>query len=500
MSNAYAQLQNRLGEVDDLNRAGALLAWDQETYMPRGGITARADQLATLSRVAYMLFINDDTRRMIDAAATETAHLPYESDAASLVRVAHRDFEQTAKLPVEFVTEFTRLTAQARVSWAEARHQNQFALFQPDLEQIVTMVRQQADYLGYRDHPYDALLDLYEPDMRAAQVRTLFTELRTGLHPLVELVKANPHAVDDSLLHLDYDPATQLKLSEQILRTIGFDFACGRQDLAIHPFCTAFGPSDVRLTTRVAANELQQGLYGSLHEMGHGLYEQGFPATLARTSLANGASLGFHESQSRMWENLVGRSRDFVHYFFPLIRDTFPAQLAHANEEAFFRAVNRAKPSFIRVEADELTYNLHILLRFELELWLVDGTLKVADLPAAWSEQMQALLGVTPPTHAQGVLQDVHWSGGMIGYFPTYTLGNVIAAQLFNRAKLDIPDLESQFAVGQFGGLLGWMRTNLHVHGRKFTPVELLQRITGGGLDAKPYLTYLRDKCNALYA
>jgi carboxypeptidase Taq len=499
MTDALAQLRTRLSEISDLNNTLALLNWDQQTYMPHGAVGARSEQLSTLSRLAHELFCADETGRLLDAAAPLAEQLPYDSDEAALVRVARRDYERERKLPADFVAELSRVRSVGRAVWAEARQKSDFALFQPHLEKIVELVRRQADYLGYAEHPYDALLDLYEPDMRTSEVRALFAELREGLAPLVRTVAARPDAVDSSLLEQDYDEQTQIKVGEQIIATIGFDFERGRQDFSAHPFCTSFAATDVRITTRVARNQLGQALFGTLHEMGHALYEQGTGPTLARTPLARGASLGMHESQSRMWENLVGRGRAFWRHFLPLLQQTFPAQLGGVDVAQFYRAINRSQPSLIRVEADELTYNLHIMLRFELELALLEGALSVAALPAAWNEGMQQYLGLTPPNDALGVLQDVHWSGGMIGYFPTYTVGNVISAQLFEQARAELGDLDAQFAAGEFGALLGWLRRNLHTHGRKFTPRELLERIVGGRVQAGPYLAYLRGKFGELY-
>ncbi|HEX9373854.1 MAG TPA: carboxypeptidase M32 [Roseiflexaceae bacterium] len=500
MTDALTRLKARLGDVADLSKAAALLSWDQQTYMPRGGVGARAEQLATLSRLAHELFCDAETGRLLDAATPAAERLPYDSDDASLVRVARRDYERERRLPADFVAELSRASSTARAAWAEARQRSDFALFQPHLERIVALVRRQAEHLGYADHPYDALLDLYEPDLRTAEVRALFAELRAGLAPLVRAVAARPDAVDDALLQRGYDEAAQIRAGERIIGAIGFDFERGRQDFSAHPFCTSFAATDVRITTRVSRDQLNEALFGTLHEMGHALYEQGTSPALARTPLARGASLGMHESQSRMWENLVGRGRAFWRHFLPLLQETFPDQLGGVDVEQFYRAINRSQPSLIRVEADELTYNLHVMLRFELELALLEGALAVADLPGAWNELMQQYLGLTPPSDALGVLQDVHWSGGLIGYFPTYTLGNVISAQLYERARAELPDLDAQFAAGEFGGLLGWLHRNLHVHGRKFTPSELLQRIAGGGVQAGPYLAYLRGKFGELYS
>jgi carboxypeptidase Taq len=499
MTDIFTTLRTRLAEIHDLGKATALLSWDQQTYMPRGAVGARAEQLATLSRISHALFTDDETGRLLDAAAAEVERLPSDSDEASLVRVAQRDYERSRKLPSDFVAELSRASTTARGAWQEARQKSDYALFQPHLEAIVALVRRQAEYLGYADHPYDALLDLYEPEMKTADVRRLFAELRDGLAPLVKAVAARPDAVDDSILRRGYDETTQIKAGERIIGAIGFDFEYGRQDFSAHPFCTSFAPTDVRITTRVSRDQLNEALFGTLHEMGHALYEQGVSPSLARTLLARGASLGMHESQSRMWENLVGRGRAFWKHFLPLLQETFPAQLGEVDVEQFYQAINRSQPSLIRVEADELTYNLHVMLRFELELALLEGKLSVSELPGAWNELMEQYLGLTPPNDALGVLQDVHWSGGMIGYFPTYTLGNVISAQLFEKARAELGDLDAQFAAGEFGTLLGWLRQNLHTHGRKFTPIELLQRIVGGGIQAGPYLGYLRAKFGELY-
>ncbi|NJN17332.1 MAG: carboxypeptidase M32 [Oscillochloris sp.] len=498
MSDPAMQLRERLATVSDLGAAAALLSWDQQTYMPPGGAGARAEQLATLSRMSHEVFTADATGALIEAASDAVSGLPTDSDDAALLRVARRDFERLRKLPSAFVADFTRTRAQARQDWIEARKQADFGRFLPVLTKIIALTRQQAEYLGYSEHPYDALLDAYEPELRTAEVRTLFAELRDGLRPLIAAAQANAGAVNDEPLHRGYDEQVQLQVSEQIIAELGYDFNRGRQDLAPHPFCINFAPTDVRITTRVTRNELNMCLFGSLHEMGHALYEQGVPVQFARTPLARGASLGIHESQSRMWENLVGRSRPFWRRFLPTLQARFP-QLNDVDSEGFYRAVNRAQPSLIRVEADELTYNAHIMVRFELELALLEGALDPVDLPAAWNAKMQAYLGLTPPDDAVGVLQDIHWSGGMIGYFPTYTLGNVISAQLYGAAQQQQAGLSDELAGGEYGGLLHWLRANLHAHGRKFTPRELLQRITGGDLDAKPYLAYLGAKFGELY-
>jgi carboxypeptidase Taq len=496
---AITELRQRLATVADLSSAAGLLTWDQHTYMPRGAVQARSEQLATLSRLAHEWFTAEETGALIEQAAAETATHDPASDEASLVRVTRRDYDRERKLPTDFVAELSRVRSQAQSAWVEARERSDFAHFKPHLAQIIDLVRRKTEYLGYSEHPYDALLDIYEPEMRTAEVRDLFARLRDGLRPLVQAVGANPDAVDDTILQHEYDPDAQLKASEQFIAALGYDFNHGRQDLTAHPFCISFAPTDVRITTRVDPNQLNMCLFGTLHEMGHALYEQGVAENLARTPLARGASLGIHESQSRLWENLVGRSRSFWQRFLPQLREHFPQQLAGADPEQFYRAVNRAQPSLIRVEADELTYNLHIMLRFELELALIEGTLDLDALPEAWNSRMEEYIGLTPPNDALGVLQDIHWSGAMLGYFPTYTIGNVLSAQLYAAAQRERPELAQQLAAAEYDELHDWLRTTIHRHGRKFVPRELIERSCGGPLDPEPYLNYLRTKFGELY-
>jgi carboxypeptidase Taq len=356
-----------------------------------------------------------------------------------------------------------------------------------------------AEVLGYEDRIYDPLLDQYEPEMKTAQVSAIFDNLKGELLPLVKAISESARAVDDSIIRQPYDERKQWDFGLEIIKDFGFDFTRGRQDKSVHPFTTSFSINDVRLTTRVDPNYLPTALFGTLHECGHGLYEQGVSPSLERTSLDDGASLGVHESQSRLWENLVGRSREFWSHYFPRFQAFFPDQLTGVDVETFYRAVNRVEPSFIRVEADEVTYNLHILLRFELENEMLEGKVKIAELPEAWNAKMQGYLGVIPPNAALGVLQDVHWSGGMLGYFPTYSLGNLISVQFFDKAKADIPSLPDQIAAGKFDQLLSWLRENVHRHGRKYTPAEMVKRVTGNELTAANYVAYIKSKFSDIY-
>jgi len=495
----FQQLKTRLGEIQDLRNAAALLGWDQQTYMPHRGSAARAEQLATLNRLAHEMFTADALGQMLADLQAWAAGLPYDSDEASLVRVTKRDYDKARRVPPDLVAEFARVTTLAHAAWVEARSKADFTIFAPHLEKIVALNVRLAQALGYQDRLYDALLDRFEPEMKTRQVEATFATLKAGLIPLVEAIASRADRVNDAILHQPGDEAAQWQVTLDALKAIGYDFEAGRQDKSPHPFTTSFSINDVRLTNRFDPNYFPASLFGALHEGGHGLYEQGFGLSLERTPLANGASLGFHESQSRLWENLVGRSREFCHYFLPRLQAAFPHALAGVDVEHFYRAINRVRPSFIRVEADEVTYNLHIIIRFELENDLLEGKLRVADLPAAWNARMQSYLGITPPDDALGCLQDIHWSGGDMGYFPTYTLGNIIAVQLFEQAQTTIKDLPAQIAAGQFAPLLAWMRENVHRHGSKFTPDELLRRITGRSLDPQPYLRYLNVKYGEIY-
>jgi len=498
---ALEQLQGHLAEVKALGEAAAVLGWDQQTYMPPGGAGARAAQLTALAGVIHRKATGDETARLLDAAERAGASPDVDSDEAAYLRMARRDFDQATKIPTALVAETARVTALAFEQWAQARADSDWGRFAPWLEQILDLTRQAADHLGHGGERYDALLDQYEPGMTTADARAMFEALKPDLVALVRAVAARgPGAVDDSVLHRDFDEEKQRQFGEKVVKALGYDWSRGRQDRALHPFCTSFGRDDVRITTRFDRNFLPSALFGSIHEAGHALYEQGVAERYAGNILADGASLGFHESQSRLWENLVGRSRAFWRRFYPDLQALFPESLGAVEEGAFYQAVNKVEPSLIRVEADEVTYNLHILLRFEIEQALLSGELSVADAPAAWNAKMQDYFGLTPPDDARGILQDVHWSGGSVGYFPTYSVGNLLSVQLYDKANADLGgEIEGQIAAGDFAPLLGWLRENVHQYGRKYLPEELVQRIVGGPLDAAPYLKYLQTKFGAVY-
>jgi carboxypeptidase Taq len=497
--NKFETLRDRLAEIHDFQTAAAVLGWDQQTYMPPGGTETRAMQLTTLAKTIHQRFTSDEIGQLLEDLETELKDLEYDSFEASLVRVTRREYGRQRKLPPKLVAEMAKARSLGHAAWEKARAVSDFGMFQPHLETIVDLVIQQAEALGYQDRRYDALLDRYEPGMKTAQVEVLFDEMKAGLVPMVQAIAERKGAVDDSILTQDFDEARQWDLGLEIIKRIGFDLERGRQDRAAHPFTSGFSPGDVRLTTRVFRNQFKPALFATIHEMGHGTYEQGYDRSLDRTPLSNAASLGVHESQSRMWENVVGRSRGFWAFWLPRLKEYFPAQLEGVNLETFYRAINRVEPSLIRVEADEVTYNLHIFLRFEIENRMLDGKVKIADLPELWNAKMEEYLGVRPPNDASGVLQDVHWSGGMIGYFPTYSLGNLLSALFYNQAVSDVPTIPAQIEQGEYAALLNWMRANIHVHGAKYTPAELVERITGKPIRTEPFLAYIRQKYARIY-
>ncbi len=490
---AYAARTIRLGQ------AGSVLGWDQQTYMPPGAAASRAEQLATLSDFLHDLSTGAEARRLLEAAEAEVAAEDPEGDAARMVKVARRDFDQATKLPKELVIEMARQHSLGQEVWVEARRTSDFATFAPTLEKMLDLTRQQAEHLGYKEHIYDALIDLYEPGMTQREVASIFADMKPGLVSLTREIAGSSRPVDDALLHGEFPVEKQKEITLRIVGAIGYDLTRGRQDIAAHPFCTNFSRDDVRITTRFDPRFLNQAVYASMHEAGHAMYEQNQRADLEATPLSGGTSLGVHESQSRLWENLVGRSRAFSDYLLPQLSEAFPGALVGRNVDEFYRAINRVTPSFIRVEADEVTYNLHILLRFELECELLTGALAVRDLPAAWNARMEEYFGITPPDNAHGVLQDVHWSAGLIGYFPTYTLGNLLSVQLWTSAEKSLGDIYAQIQAGEFAPLLGWLRENVHQLGRKYMPRELVLRVTGEPLTAVYYERYLRAKYADIY-
>jgi carboxypeptidase Taq len=489
-------LKDRLATISDVNAAGATLNWDQQTYMPEGGVAGRAEQLATLSRLAHEMLVSEATGsllRNLDEPETD-------SEDFALVRLTRREYERATRLPAELVAELSRASALAQPAWERARARSDWASFAPHLEKIVRLQRETAEHLGYEDHPYDALLDLYEPGSTKARLQEMFEELKTELVPMIREISALPHEDRSRPLNGEFDEAKQEEFGRRVISAYGYDWRRGRLDRVVHPFCAPLGgPSDVRITTRFDPGWLSPALFAILHEAGHAMYEQGVDPTYSRSPLSGGTSMGVHESQSRLWENLVGRSRTFWSFYYPKLQETFPEALGEIDPETFYLAVNEVKLSEIRVEADELTYNLHILLRFELEVALIEDGLPIPELPAAWDAKMEEYLGITPENQAQGVLQDVHWAAGLVGYFPTYTIGNVLSAQFFEQATKAHPEIPEMMSRGEFGALLGWLRENVYRHGKRYDPDELVERTTGRPLDTMPYLRYLKSKFGELY-
>lgn len=480
-----------MADVNAVGAAISMMDWDQQTYMPRGGAEARSAHLESLSRMRHELFTSDETQKALEQSASEAS-----GDDEALVRVIKRDMELATKLPAELVGRKSKLAAIAHEEWVAARSKNDFPGFVSTLEQMFDIAKEEAECIGYTDHIYDALTDQYEEGATAADWKLMYESIKG---PQVELVKAIQEAgpIDDSRLYGEWDKAKQSEFTEKIVTAIGFDFNRGRQDTAPHPFCTGWSIGDIRLTTRYKPY-IGSAIFGSMHEAGHGMYEQGSPKAWDLTALAGGVSLGFHESQSRTWENIVGRSREFWSRFLPDLQALFPA-LGDMNVEQFYRSINKVEPSLIRVEADELTYNLHTLVRFEIECDVLTGALNVKDMPEAWNSKYEQYLGVRPTTDSEGCLQDVHWSQGSIGYFPTYSMGNILSYQIWNAMERDVKDPSTLIAKGQFEPILGWLQDKIYSKGRKYAPKDLIVQATGEPMNAKYYLDGLSAKYKEIY-
>jgi carboxypeptidase Taq len=494
MSDALTELRERLAEIADLNAAGGLLGWDQQTMMPERAAPLRAEQLGTLGKLLHERFTDDAIGRLLDDATPE----PGSTDEA-LVRVTRRDWEKARRVPSELAAEIARAGALGHQAWVDARERSDFAAFLPFLRRNVELKLRYVECFDGYDDPYDILLDDYEEGITSAEVDALFTELRAGLVPLIAAIAERADAVDASPLHGDFPVEGQHALVRRVVERLGWAADGWRLDEAAHPFATSFGPGDVRLTTRYDPAYVGAALYGAIHELGHGLYESQVDPTLARTPLGEGVSLGVHESQSRLWENVVARGRPFAGWLHAQLTEIFPQQFGAVSQDAFYRAVNKVEPSLIRVEADEATYGLHIILRFELERAMIAGTVRLEELPEEWNARMKRYLGVDVPNDAAGVLQDVHWSGGDIGYFATYALGNLIAAQLWQRAREDLPQLAEQLAVGDGSSLRRWLASHVHRFGRIHPPRELVVRATGGPIAVQPFLDYVNAKLRPIY-
>lgn len=495
-------LTAHLVQIARLHSAAAVLSWDQETYMPRGGAAARADTLAMLQGTAHDRFVSSATEdllvRWMDLETGTIFDPDPEPAARALLREMYRDYRRAKRLPTAFVSLLEKTCALAQDAWLDARDTGRFARFLPSLEQIVTLKREEASLLGFVDSPYDALVDAFEPDMTTKRLTTVFADLAVRLSSLLRRVEESP-VRPERLPSGPYDAQQQIRFSRLVLEAMGYDFSRGRLDQSAHPFTTGFHPSDVRLTTRVATDDLTSCVFSCLHEGGHGLYDQGLDPRHWGTPLGESVSLGLHESQSRLWENCVGRSPEFWRHFFPLLKEMFSEALSAVSLDTFHAAINLVQPSLIRTEADELTYNFHIIVRFQLEQALIAGTLLPRDLPEAWNAAMQATLGVSPSHDTEGVLQDIHWAHGAFGYFPTYTLGNLYAAQFWQQAQQDINELPILIEAGRLEPLAGWLRDRIHRWGRTYSSEELLVRVTGEGLNPDHFIDYLEAKYASVY-
>jgi carboxypeptidase Taq len=504
---AYTEFQEHIAHINDLCCVINLLTWDARTQMPVGGSETRGLQLGTVTRIAQELFASDRTARLLEGAEAEVASQDPDSYGVRSVRQVREAYEIARRIPIDLVAEIAALKPASQQVWAEAKAANDFAAFAPYLEKMIALSRKLANAIGYIEHPYDALMLRYEPGMTASRLRTIFESLKPGLSPILKRAIEQGEARAD-FLDRDYPEEGQRAFALEIAQAIGYDPSRGRLDKSAHPFEISFTRNDVRITTRYNRRYMPMALFGVMHETGHALYEQGLDPALSRTALTTdlldlyavgGVSYGTHESQSRLWENLVGRSRVFWQRHFSRLRELFPDQLADVDAEAFYRAVNRVRPSPIRTEADEVTYNFHIMLRVEIEMALLDGKLAVKDLPEAWATKLQEYLGITPPDDARGALQDIHWSTGLYGSFPTYTIGNIMSAQFFAAARRDVPSLDGALARGDYAPLRGWLTEHVYRHGRAFSPEELLMRSTGKGLNVESYLAYLNQKYDDLF-
>jgi carboxypeptidase Taq len=495
----YDELVKRSKERALLASCSALLGWDEQTYLPRGGSSYRGDQMALLAGLHHERATDPKIGELLEAAEESDNIAETDSLEAANVREWRRGYDRITRLPRSLVEELARTTSIAQQEWVEARKASDFHKFRPWLETIIGLKRQEAACLSTGGDPYDALLDEYEPGANGRDLATLFDALRRDLVPLVAAIAGATVGPKPKALEGDYPLDRQKIFGETVAQAIGFDFERGRLDTTAHPFCSGIGPGDVRITTRFDPRDFSGAFFGILHEVGHGLYEQGLDPEHHGEPIGEAVSLGVHESQSRLWENAVGRSRAFWEHWLPLAKKIFRDPLHAIGIDEFHAAINRVEPSLIRVEADEVTYNLHIMIRFELEKALIGGDLSVKDLPEAWNERYRTDLGVAPPDDARGCLQDIHWSAGLVGYFPTYTLGNLYAAQLYEKADADLGGLEAAFARGEFVGLLGWLREKIHLNGQRYRAAKLIERATGSTIDHSPLVASLRRKYGPIY-
>ncbi|HYF30313.1 MAG TPA: carboxypeptidase M32 [Chitinophagaceae bacterium] len=491
----YSDYEQHLQKIADLRHSYAVLQWDQETYMPPKSASLRGRQLATLSELAHRFFASQQTADMLERLLEQPTLSPMQRRN---IELSLYDYNKAKKLSPEFVRQLTETVNRSFHSWIESRKLNSFARFEPDLSELVELKKQEAHLLGFTDHPYNALLNDYERGATVSLLDGVFANIRTPLKDLLQKIRSVPQ-VDDAFLHQHFSKDSQWNYGMQLLKQIGFDFEAGRQDISEHPFTTSFSPYDVRITTRIDEKDFNNMTWSTIHELGHALYEQGLPASEYGLPLGEACSLSIHESQSRLWENQVGRSLAFWRYHYPTLQKEFPQQLGQVPLDRFYAAINKVQPSLIRTEADEVTYHFHVMIRYELEKRLLEGSIRVADIPAYWNEQYEQYLGVKSPDDRNGCLQDVHWSHGSFGYFPTYSLGSFYAAQFFDQATRDIPSLQTEIENGTYQSLVNWLRQKIHVHGRYYTSEELCAQVCRQPLDITHFMQYLLDKYAKIY-
>ncbi|OGN00476.1 MAG: hypothetical protein A3B91_04315 [Candidatus Yanofskybacteria bacterium RIFCSPHIGHO2_02_FULL_41_29] len=495
-----SQLKKELLELAHLGTSIGVLEWDRQVNMPPGGSGARAETLAYLAGLWHKKFTSPEFFKLVNGLMAEVDAGTLNSQELCIVKETWRDLERRRKLPTEFIEKITKVTSEANDVWAVAKKASDFKKFQPYLEKIITLKRRQASLLGFKKSPYDALLDGYEPGMTSDEVSIIFKELRDFLVPFIGKIKNSKTSINPDILRGDFSIREQEKFIKSVAKKIGYDFNTGRLDISSHPFSTSFHPTDARITTRYREDDLFYSLGSVVHEAGHAMYEQGLLKEHFGTPLAESRSLGIHESQSRIWENLVGKSRSFWKYFYPHLQKEFPKPFTEVSFENFYRAINCVKPSLVRTEADEVTYNLHVILRFEIEKELIEGTLEVADLPKIWNSKIKEYFGLKVPNDRLGVLQDTHWSGGSFGYFPTYALGNLYSVQLYESAKRSISGLEEYKSRGNFKPFRDWLRKNIHIHGKLYSADELVKKATGEPLTPKYWMDYIKNKFSEIYS
>ncbi|KKQ11895.1 MAG: Carboxypeptidase Taq [Candidatus Moranbacteria bacterium GW2011_GWE1_36_7] len=495
----FEELKTSLLELSHIGSAMALLHWDQEVYMPKNGAEFRAKTLANLAGIMHEKFVSKEFEKLLKQISKLEKNNELNKNETIIFSEIWRQFSREKKLPLEFVRDLTETCSNAQSVWAEARKKSDFKIFLPFLEKIVELKRKEAELVGFEDSPYDALLDEYEPQMTSQEVSIIFYELKEFLVDFLKKIKKSKIKINPTILNGKFETEKQKKFNEFVIGKMGFDFGCGRLDTSTHPFSTSFNPEDTRITTSYDEKNLFYSLSSAIHETGHALYEQGLLSENFGTPLGESISHGIHESQSRIWEKIVGQNINFWKYFYPKLKKEFSQPFEKISLEEFYKNINYVKPSLIRTESDEVTYNLHIILRFEIEKDLIEGTIEAKDLPKIWNSKMKEYLGVNVPNDASGILQDVHWSGGSIGYFPTYALGNLYSAQIFDAAKKDILNLEKEFALGNFEHFREWLRNKIHIHGKTFSANGLIKEITGEELNSKYFIDYITDKYKNIY-